>query len=413
MPTHPADAARALGERQNLVSPLESTVYLAHETGKNGDQAVGQFLTRMSLPQAADVEPGLRLIAAVERLDGGDGAYDAVLGPDFAWTSRYSPSSLETLGGCPLRFFFQKILRIRPLDDLLDPHQLDPMDVGTRIHRILELVYQGFEGTDLSASSLKDNLATAEAILEPAWNEVMEPVRNRMNTRFPALWEATERIWRKELREFVSVDLKRLTEDGWVVDSVEPPGAADLTLSLGDEEITFHVGGRLDRLSRGADQEREPRYLVTDYKTGGNLDDWVTSDKLLLGLKLQLPLYTRIIQQQFPGADVRAELLGLGPSFFPGSGLVRKGPVVMKKMTDAVEEGMWETVGILVKQSRSGSYPPTTEKAPCDYCDFRVACRRQHYPSVERVKSLDVNRAFVLSREKKSKVTTVAEVASS
>ena len=405
VPTHPAVNARALRTRFDLISPLEAVLITAEESP--GEEAPDRILDLAGSCPGLDADtlrPGLALVGTVERFDDGDPRFDAIVGPDGGWKDGFSPSSLERLAGCPQQFFFRYRLRIRALDETSEEYRIDPLDLGLRIHDLLENVYRPLRNRqdpprELVAFAL-DRLATE-------WETTFAEVRSTMSARYPGLWNALEASWLEELRRFVGKDLDLLREAGLAVEDVEPNLSHPITVRFpeGDREaVTFDLEGRLDRVARGAGQ-----VVVADYKTGGNLEKWVEKDKVLQARKLQLPLYTRLAERQYPGEEVTAELIGLGPSFLPAKGFVRTGPVRLKDF-DKLVAGFEETLAILVGDAREGRYPMNPDKGPCDYCEFRIACRRHHHPSKERVQGNPALEEFFLVQEKSSTKPLVADV---
>ncbi|MEW6088750.1 MAG: PD-(D/E)XK nuclease family protein, partial [bacterium] len=54
----------------------------------------------------------------------------------------YSPSSVDTYLNCPVKFYYQYVLRLREKEDLLD--EVEARDIGTFIHELLDYSFRGF-----------------------------------------------------------------------------------------------------------------------------------------------------------------------------------------------------------------------------------------------------------------------------
>ena len=70
-----------------------------------------------------------------------------------------SPTSLTTYITCPLRFYFQYVLRIREHEDLEE--DIDARNFGIVVHRALELLYLPWLGIEITSQDVKG--------LEKAW----------------------------------------------------------------------------------------------------------------------------------------------------------------------------------------------------------------------------------------------------
>jgi RecB family exonuclease len=347
-----------------------------------------------SLPRDHPLLPGLRLLAATESFDLDAGRFDARIGRPFL-EERLSASALETLGNCPLRFFFQKVLRVRALEEEPGIDGLAVQVLGLAVHTVLERLYADLKDRGLLAPDRGSEVAErVDAFLPSLWTEVTAPISERRARRLPGLWGGLNERWLAALRTFVLEDLEDLRARGVSEISLETLAEADLDLGEGR---VLRVRGRLDRIVEGPDGRR-----VGDYKTGGGDLHWKVEPKSMVTAgALQAPLYARM------AGATQVELLGVGPAFARKEAADRR--VVLGSL-GRLETGFVETLGVLHTLLERGIYP-LHDALPCTWCEYRRACRRTHPPTVAREKVRPDSRDF---RDVKKKTgqqkTTLAQV---
>jgi hypothetical protein len=326
---------------------------------------------------------------------------------------------------CPQTFFFQHVLGVRPLDEAADDLRLDSMEVGSVVHQLLERVYGDVFGDafspeapdqpqlDLFSGAVKPGSGdrTAEALLamERHWPDTMGRLGLRMRARFPVLWQAAEKIWREELRAFLERDVPRRAGAGFTTGATETAWTGEWTIpppgGEGDPAV-LPVYGKLDRVMR----DDSGRVLVTDYKTGGNLRNWVKPTEVLRGYHLQLPVYILLAEEKTQAVSVEAELLGLGPSFLPDDGFVRGGAVGFEPGGFAkLRAGFLDTLYAFHELNRGGRFP-FRSGGHCSWCSFRPACRKDHIPTRTRVESHPDHADYFKIGQKTLKQPLVADV---
>ncbi|NNF07244.1 MAG: hypothetical protein HKN21_10830, partial [Candidatus Eisenbacteria bacterium] len=418
VPTHPGLAALRAEKRWGMLSELELALASSYLAKGQGAQACAQSFARLEAP-AFTRQDQFAFVEAIESSTG-DRRYDGDPGRPIAEEPLYSASSLQRLAKCPLQYFFRDVLHVRPLDDPAEDLRLDARELGTAVHLILERVFQDLikpdSQMDLFSSAgplalTSETSKRAEKSLERHWNSVMEPLGNRVRKRYPVFWDAAAKTWKKELREFVAKDLKRLHEMGMRPEAVEAKFDTKLHVpgnpAFDVPATTMRIRGSLDRLSRKESGE----LLVSDYKTGGNLDNWIMPKNYLNGNYLQLPIYWMVAEQMTDGAPVASELLGLGFSFLPDQGFVRKGAHSLPKTFSKHRPGLEEALAVFDSLYRKGRFPFHGPARPCNYCEFKVACRRHHIPSKNRVEEHPEHENYFLSTQRQSKKPTLDALA--
>jgi ATP-dependent helicase/nuclease subunit B len=362
LPSHPG---------QWLESLVEHTGLLAHE------EAMLLAALRSRAADAAeklgarypDLAPGLEMLRATQAFAPANKAYDGRIGP-LERTKPLSVSEIETLGCCPLQFFFRSVLGIKPLEERSTVLELARNELGNRIHELLEGIYATLRDEGLFAGAPVEELVERGlALLEERRERVFGDIGERLAMRVPLLWEIETRAWFGALRRFVEDDLRRVGAAGLKPVSFEDLACVPLDF---DEGVVEPVRGKFDRLFMGGDGP-----VVGDYKTSTSLSWRVHHTSMLKARTLQVPLY-----RMLAGSDAVVEVLGVHPDLDPAdedylhsfSGFDN----------DACERSFRHTMRVLLHLQRKGIFPLNKDDRHCGWCDYPHACRRNHPPTLER-----------------------------
>ncbi len=274
----------------------------------------------------------------------------------------FSATALESLARNRFVFFLEKVLGIKP--DRTHEDDTDPMDRGTLIHDILELVYTAVaERSGWYAAAYRAGVPTALswkmtqqqtedsiplAVFDPAKSdELLALAREIAEEEFrkaeqrpsrhlghPSVWENEKRKLRQVVENVIRMDLETAQTENRCPALFEMKFDAehDLPLTLhptpgsvrefrNKNESTFlnsrtdpycaiQLKGKIDRIDLifNADGDLE-RLLVVDYKSKSRTDSAETiARKTALNLDCQLALYTFAAQQFFFGKHNTPEL---------------------------------------------------------------------------------------------------------
>jgi ATP-dependent helicase/nuclease subunit B len=316
-----------------------------------------------------ELTPGLRMLITTESFEPGAAEFDGRIGDAAPRPDPLSASALGKLGSCPLQFFFERILHLRPLEDEQTAFDLIPSEIGLAVHSILERIYRTLRDDRLLSGGNGEAAAErAVELLDPVWNEMTGAIGHRIGRRFETLWRAHESDWLQAIRRFLREDIPRISRLAPDVIDLEKPAEADVDLGEG---VRISAVGRFDRLLRTGDE-----LLVTDYKTSGKLKEKTNPTYMLKGLSLQVPLYAHLAG----GAAV--ELLGVGPCYDPEDA-DRPADSRFDGLEGRQLEGLQETLRVLTALAERGLYP-MNPPTPCRWCPYTAACRRNHAPTQER-----------------------------
>ncbi len=268
-----------------------------------------------------------------------------------------SASRLESLGSCPLRYFYRYVLGIRPVrDPSYDPERwLDALERGSLLHDVYELTLEHQPpGVAYDDGAFLDH---ALAVLD-------EQVR-RMLQRLPAPNTA---VFRSE-RDALEADVRSFV--AMVRD--QRPNVLRTELAFGPDryaegEVQVEVGerplrlrGRVDRL----DALEAGGLRIVDYKTG-QARAYHADFPFHGGRRLQHLLYSLAVERLRPGERVEA-----AEYHFPS---VRGENQIAGYARAALAAGE-DVVDTLLGIARQGRFLATTEPNDCAFCDFHAPCR--------------------------------------
>ncbi|HHI79554.1 MAG TPA: PD-(D/E)XK nuclease family protein [Planctomycetes bacterium] len=377
-------------ERMGL-SELEAMTLAAFE---RKDTALRHFGGRVPC-----VPPrGAEFIAQRDRFRPGEeaGPFDALgLGPSLQEDQPLSVTAFEDLGTCPLRFFFQHILGLRPLPPEPSIDLVSALDRGSAVHRILQKVFE----TLIAKGLFDEDPLPLEACLDVGLQEMGRLLRaeadrlmSRQFLRFPRLRQEVLALWGKSLEGQLRLDLQDLAAThSRPVDLEKKLQAALVFRKQGEqgpkESRPILLKGKYDRL----DQLPSGRFRILDYKTGSSARS-ISRREVLQGHKTQLYLYQRLFLESDPsrgGSDLLhplAALRGVGPKFL----VQENGPLPEAGLDedfweDPLKSQLEDSLATLVELCDRGNFPFEAKSGICSHCDFQKACPRHHSPSQDRM----------------------------
>jgi ATP-dependent helicase/nuclease subunit B len=352
---------RALGEQER------DTTLLEH------DQALGTAVLHVLAPESMRADAHRRArwgSASLTSFDGivADPAAVAALGAWFETAAPLSPSTLETYAICPYRFFLDRLLRIKPLDEPETIIELDALTRGKVIHEVLETFL--FDHTPSELSSV--DRSTLQARLHEIAERVLGEVEDAGLAGAPITWARS--------RTEIVDDLAR-----WLDNEIAHPGSypdrafevafggrwagkEESPLST-DEALELDVGGRFVPLRGRIDRlEWEPggSFRIIDYKTGKNRLKGTFDGGRTLQLALYLLAAAKLVEIDVSRGSAAYEFAtrrgGFGSHTLAGAELEGQ-----RAQLDSVLERI---VGGIV----GGDFHQEPGKSSCTICDFQSVC---------------------------------------
>jgi hypothetical protein len=212
---------------------------------------------------------------------------------------RYSASSVNTYLHCPLRFYYQYVLRLREKEALSE--EPEAREVGTFIHELLEEVFARFIG-----SRPRIDAAFRKFFFDACDKKFEKDLRRKMKSDAFLM----EEVLRYRLEKFLDNEAKRPVKE---LVCVEKVFEGTVGLEGGPEGLRFK--SKIDRIDRLEDES----LLILDYKTGGgdvmpascakiNSQKWTRPHLKRTVRSFQLPLYFYFVRQTAQAARINAGL---------------------------------------------------------------------------------------------------------
>jgi ATP-dependent helicase/nuclease subunit B len=224
-----------------------------------------------------------------------------------------SPTRLERWAGCPLRYFFEYVLRVGEVENPEGVLRMSALDKGSLLHATLDRFIREVLDRPEPQRPAPDepwSIADVERLLAIFDEEAAAFVARGLTGR-DLFWRQDRRTVRRDLRELLRRDDERrharrarlfATELHFGFDDGSPPVAVELP-----DGRVVNFRGSVDRVDRADDGA----LVVTDYKTGGATSYSRLSDAepTVGGTRLQLPVYALAARAAAgePDADVTAE----------------------------------------------------------------------------------------------------------
>lgn len=174
-----------------------------------------------------------------------------------------SPSALNNLRKCGLRYFFNNILGIKPSDELEE--DIDISEHGTLIHGTLETIFKPFVGKEINREELPDK-NEIKSLVEAVFEEKVFNSRKRSGENYFLM-----EIAKSQVDNFIKLQKKELEIHKSTLECVEGEQQANMKISeisealeskeYKDREIMPH--GVADRIDTVAGVVR-----IGDYKSG-------------------------------------------------------------------------------------------------------------------------------------------------
>ena len=271
-----------------------------------------------------------------------------------------SPSALENIAACSLRWFYATALNARPPEEpVFDPMVwLNVLERGSALHLIYERVVG--EGLYEQPPSAARRAATSSIV-----NEVADELAQVIPAAGAAVRAREVAALDNDAQLFVNAEHEAFGRDPWTVVATESEfgfdsGADEALLPL-DDGTSVRVRGRVDRVDRMSDGTLR----LVDYKSGKSFELDTTRGAFDGGRKLQLAVYSPAVSKQFDAVVSAAEY------HFP----TRKGNGIIARADRDLLDVAPRIVRTLLDDVAAGRFVPTVDKDDCKYCNYAAICR--------------------------------------
>ena len=287
-----------------------------------------------------------------------------------------SSAMLETIGACPLRYYYRYILEIRSPEQLeFDPTRwLDPIEFGNLLHDVFYRFMSEIISQRRSPSVSRD-MGRLTAILEqtidryermfpPSGPSVFRQQSMHLLQAARIFLTEEEILSRSQSPRFVevSIGMKSRGSQG-PVDTDEP-----VAVPAG-KDGSIRVRGRIDRIDAIGDDDRA-EFAVCDYKTGSDYR-YTREDPFWEGRVIQHALYLAIAASVLTRKVARnAKVLHFEYYFPQHRGRGRR----IRITPQQVNVGTTIVANLCRLVSQGSLLPTTNHKDDCGMCDYLAVC---------------------------------------
>lgn len=290
----------------------------------------------------------------------------------FASTgSVLSASALETVGRCPLAFFFKKALSLAPEEPEFDEDcWLDAAQFGSLMHGVFRTFMADLAAAGQRPEFERDHKrlgAVLRDAIEQWRGDIPPPNENAFRTQ---TWQLvrTAQIFLQYEEEFCRTSQPRYFE---VALGLGEPANTPLDVS---DPIAVRLPGGDSIRARGqvdrVDETAPSRYAIWDYKISSGYG-YDQSNPFVQGRRVQSVLYLRMIEsvlQSRLGSNALVDRFGY---FFPS---VRAQGLRIDWDAATLSSGM-AILERLCRIVEAGTFIATNKPDDCRYCDYASICR--------------------------------------
>ncbi len=237
-------------------------IYLLYNTeseGLDGGEK-SRFITQLEV----ETQPAHQITHEIYHPDIPDVAYTPIVIPKSELvmkrlktiaTDGFSPSALTSYIRNPLRFYYQKILRIREVEEVEESIALNTL--GTIIHETLRALYQPFIGKLLTVDSLKFCITQIDKEVLTQFKEVYKEGDIKKGRNLLAF-----EVAKRNVLNFLKAEIQSLS-DGVEVKIIALETTFQKVLEHHNLPFPVLIRGNVDRI-----EERTGVIRIIDYKTG-------------------------------------------------------------------------------------------------------------------------------------------------
>lgn len=293
-----------------------------------------------------------------------------------------SPSALNTYIDCSLKFYYRHVMKIATPDEVTA--DIDSALFGTIFHRAAELVYNELteHGKEIGKEDLErilQNEVKLQAYVNQAFKENLFKIGKEEKAEYNGVQLIHSKVIVSYLKQLLRNDLQYAPFN---MIGMEQRITEDIEIETSQGTIPIKIGGIIDRMDSKGDTLR-----IVDYKTGGvpkspeNIEQLFIPSANRPGYIFQTFLYAAIVCRQQP-LKVAPSLLYIhkaaSESYLP---VIKIGSYKQKvEVTNFAfyEEKFRKLLNELLNEIFNKEVPfrQTEEKKMCEYCDFKILCKR-------------------------------------
>ncbi|MDT8396542.1 MAG: PD-(D/E)XK nuclease family protein [bacterium] len=335
-----------------------------------GSAALGRRFPNLGRGMAASEEKRRPVVTPFDGLTG-------PLPPELDILSELGPAAssnrLQTLGACPLRYFFKYILDIKGVDEEApEPGKwLTPSDRGSILHELFQLYMDGLIRAGKAPDYDRDSAGLEkllDGLLDRHGREAPPPTSHARDHEREQMMESA-RIFLREEESFTRDHEPLYAEASLGLPSTDLPTGLDraepVSLELAPGR-RVRARGRIDRIDR---RKSDGAFVITDYKSGSN---WLYTrkDPFNQGRVVQHLFYVRMAESCLARSAGHNARVVAFRYLFPTA--QAQGEAVLLAR-ETLEDGR-EVLAHLCDLAGSGCFVATDDAGDCKWCDYALVC---------------------------------------
>jgi hypothetical protein len=269
----------------------------------------------------------------------------------------FSPSALTSYIRNPIQFYFQKILRIREVEEVEENIALNTL--GTIIHETLLALYTPFIGKFISESDIENCFKLIDAEVLKQFKIVYKEGEIKKGRNLLAFEVAKRNVF-----NFLKVELESI-KAGDAIKIIALEKTFDRTLTHPDLPFPVLIKGNVDRIEERTPKNGNTKIRIIDYKTGKvdktnvTLKSWngltqeLKNDKII-----QVLAYAFMYENEANGKPIEAGIISfknLKSGFLPFQ--FKEDKDVQQIINDEVMTNYLEQIVLLLKEILDETVP--------------------------------------------------------
>ncbi len=304
----------------------------------------------------------------------------------------YSISQLETYAMCPFKYFSERVLGIKSLEEPAE--EIEPLEMGSLLHSILYEFYEELKQKKIVLNKCSDKIFnTAEKLLFKIAEEKMQ----QFSFDLPMAFYEKEKIMgingdKKHSILYKFIEYERANEDTFIPEYFEFQfgkfSSSETKETLTEMKVNdVNLRGKIDRIDI---DEKNNTLKIVDYKLSGKKPARADIEN---GLSLQLPIYM-LAAKKFLEEKTGEEILVQGAGIYslkykddefgmnPVIPSYKEKKITLKELNDinqSVMENSASFIKLYTENIANGIFNLSKlqdrEEKICCYCNFKTICR--------------------------------------
>jgi len=291
-----------------------------------------------------------------------------------------SPSALNTLINCSLKFYFRYIASLKEPDQLSE--EVDAAMFGNLLHDVMKTIYESMKWS-VEKENIEKILQDEPRIRDMVDSSIIQLFRTETGGQIEGGMLIIEDIMLSYIKRILEIDMLACPLE---IHSLEKKYSTRFPVKSGGNELNVKISGKIDRID-----VREGKYRVLDYKSGKGTLHFRSVGELFDGQvrnrnegAFQTFLYSKIFSESReggtlpvkPGLYIARSLFKGGYSPDLGMGTASNN-VKVEDYSEHNREFSEYLKGLLEDLfNRELPFQQTTQEEHCKYCEFKEICHR-------------------------------------